>query len=245
MAPLEQAQPRWTTTTPQLIRKVMAEMIGTFALVFAGCGAVAANAATAGGVSHVGVALTFGLVVMVMIYATGHISGAHFNPAVTLAFAAVGRFPWRQVPAYASGQVAASVAAAVALAVIFGGDAQLGTTAPSTSITITAAFGIEVVLTFFLMFVIISVATDSRAVGQLAGAAIGGTVTLCALFGGPLTGASMNPARSIGPAVVAGDFSSLWLYVLAPPLGAVAAAVVYRFLSCDDEDGGSHAAGCC
>jgi aquaporin NIP len=244
MASLAHSHPRWSTTRPQLLRKVGAEAVGTFTLVFAGCGAVAADAASGGAVGAVGVALTFGLAVMVMIYATGHVSGAHFNPAVTIAFAAVGRFPWRQVPAYIGGQVAAAILAAGLLRVLVADALPLGTTRVADGLDLSAAFALEAVLTFFLMFVIVSVATDSRAIGQLAGAAIGGTVTLGALFGGPFTGASMNPARSLGPALVSGELDSIWLYGTAPVVGALLATIAYQLLRCDDEPP-ADAGGCC
>ena len=173
-------------TRADLARKCAAEAIGTFALVFAGCGAIMIDALTGGGVSHVGIGLTFGLVIMVMIYATGHISGAHFNPAVTVAFAAIGRFPWRQVPFYVGAQIAAALVAAWALAVILGPVGFLGATLPAGSAM--QSLLLEGVITFFLMFVITAVATDSRAVGSMAGWAIGGTVRPCrAIFAGPIS----------------------------------------------------------
>ncbi len=212
-----------------IAQKVVAEMVGTFALVFAGCGAIVINAKTGGTITHVGVALTFGLVIMAMIYATGHICGAHFNPAVTIAFCVAGRFPGKWVAPYVIGQVVAALVAAAALRAFFGNVADLGTTQAAGGIG--TSFGVEVIITFFLMFVIIAVATDSRAVGQQAGWAIGGTVGLCAMFAGPVTGASMNPARSIGPALLSGTMQDLWLYVVAPIIGAAIGAGVYVFIS--------------
>ena len=212
-----------------LAQKVAAEMVGTFALVFAGCGAIVVDALTGGGISHVGIALTFGLVIMVMIYATGHICGAHFNPAVTIAFWAFGRFPGRWVGPYVAGQLVAALAAALALRAILGDVAQLGATSPQTGLW--PSFALEVVLAFFLMFVITAVATDGRAVRQQAGWAIGGTVALGALFGGPISGASMNPARSIGPALVSGSVEQLWVYVAAPVVGALLGAGTYAFIA--------------
>ncbi len=231
--------PSLDTPRAGLAQKVGAEFVGTFALVFAGCGAIAADAG-GGGVGHVGVSLTFGLVIMVMVYATGHISGAHFNPAVTLAFAAVGRFPWREVPAYVLGQCGAAIVAAGLLAVSLGGG-ELGATVPSAGIGPALLF--EAVLSFFLMFVITAVATDARAEGQMAGLAIGGTVALCALFGGPISGASMNPARSLGPALFSGHLDVIWLYLVGPCLGAVAGAIVYGRVRCGGEAGDT--GGCC
>ena len=208
------------------MRQLLAEAIGTFALVFAGCGAIVVDAKT-GALGHVGVALTFGLVIMVMIYAVGHISGAHFNPAVTFAFALSRHFPWSRAIVYWAAQVAGALAGA-ALVLTLGRHAHDGATLPSGSQV--QAFVWELVLTFFLMFVIMAVATDTRAVGEAAAIAVGGTVGLDALFGGPVTGASMNPARSLGPAVVSGDLHALWVYLVAPPLGAASAALTYRYL---------------
>ena len=210
-----------------LWRRASAEGLGTFALVTGGCGAIVVDRAT-GTLGHGGVAACFGLVIMVMIAATGHLSGAHFNPAVTLAFAVTRHFPWREVPPYLAGQLLGAVAGAGVLRTLFGLDAGLGATLPSGSIA--QAFGTETLLTAVLMFVIISVATDTRAVGQLAAIAIGGTVALDALWGGPVTGASMNPARSFGPALVAGEWRAQWIYWLAPILGAILGAALYQGL---------------
>ncbi len=211
----------------RLARLLIAEAIGTFALVFAGCGAIMVDATT-GALGHVGVAASFGLVIMVMIYAVGHVSGAHLNPAVTLSFALTRHFPPGRVPLYWLAQLGGAVLAAAILRGSLGDVAQLGATFPSGSDG--QAFLWELVLTFFLMFVIMAVATDTRAVGEAAAIAIGGTVALDALFGGPITGASMNPARSLGPGLVAGDPHSIWIYLLAPPLGAAVAALAYTFV---------------
>jgi MIP family channel proteins len=210
-----------------LVRALVAEVIGTFALVFAGCGAIMVDATT-GALGHVGVAISFGLVIMVMIYAVGHISGAHFNPAVTLAFAVSRHFPATRVAAYWAAQLAGATAAALVLRASLGDVAHVGATFPSGSDG--QAFLWEAVLTFFLMFVIMAVATDTRAVGEAAAIAVGATVGLDAMFGGPVTGASMNPARSLGPAIAAADFTSIWVYLTAPFLGAVLAAVAYQIL---------------
>lgn len=223
-----------------LLRKCAAEGIGTFALVFAGCGAIVVDASV-GGLGHVGVCAVFGLVVGVMIFATGHISGAHFNPAVTLGFAASGRFPWPEVPSYIGAQCAAALLASVAVSGLVGTEAHLGATLPA--VELGRAFGLEVILTFFLMFVITAVATDARASGNLAAVAIGGTVALCALMGGPLTGASMNPARSLGPALVSGSTEGLALYLVAPVVGAVLAAWTYTQVACGDS--ATEVKGCC
>ncbi len=208
------------------LRALIVEAIGTFALVFAGCGAIMVNASYGQPLGQVGIAITFGLVIMAMIYAGGHVSGAHFNPAVSVAFALTRHFPWPRAGAYIVAQVAGALAAAAMLRASLGDVADVGATLPSGSDG--QAFVWEVVLTFFLMFVIMAVATDTRAVGEAAALAIGGTVLLDAMFGGPVTGASMNPARSLGPAVVSGDLGSLWIYLLAPPAGAALGAAAYQ-----------------
>jgi len=212
------------------VRALIGETIGTFALVFAGCGAIMVNSTT-GALGHVGVAIAFGLVIMVMIYAVGHVSGAHFNPAVTLSFALTRHFPRRHVPLYWGAQLAGALAAAAILKGSLGNIAHIGATYPSRSNG--QAFLWEAVLSFFLMFVIIAVATDTKAVGEAAAIAIGGTVGLDAMFGGPITGASMNPARSLGPGLIAGDLRGIWIYLLAPPLGAAVAALTYTLIRDD------------
>jgi len=221
------------STVPERLRKVGAEMVGTFALVFAGCGAIAVASAQPDIMGHGAVCAVFGLVIMVMIFATGHISGAHFNPGVTLAFAVIRRFSWREVPLYICGQVLAATAAAFLLRYLLGPEADLGVTRPVATLTLLQAAVIEVILTGFLMFVITAVATDSRAEGHLAGLAIGGTVAFCALMGGPLTGASMNPARSWGPALASGQWDLHWLYWVAPVVGASLGALLYQWIRCD------------
>jgi aquaporin NIP len=210
-----------------LLRSAVAEVIGTFALVFAGCGAIMVDAKTHA-LGHVGVAISFGLVITVMIYAVGHISGAHFNPAVTFAFSVSRHLAWPRAAVYWAAQVAGAVAAALVLRGSLGDVANVGATRPSGSEG--QAFLWEAVLTFFLMFVIMAVATDTRAVGEAAAIAIGGTVGLDAMFGGPITGASMNPARSLGPAIASSDYAALWLYMAAPLLGAAVAATTYQLL---------------
>ena len=214
---------------PDLLRRAAAEAIGVFALVFAGCGAIIAEAEHPGSLGVVGIALVFGLIVMAMVYATGHLSGAHLNPAVTLAFALTRHLPRAEAGAYLVAQVAGALAAAALLAAVWPSQpAALGATIPSVGAG--SAFVYEVVLTAFLMFVIMAVATDTRAVGAAAAIAIGGTVGLDALFGGPVTGASMNPARSLGPALVAGELGDLWIYLVAPPLGAALGALAYQLV---------------
>jgi aquaporin NIP len=211
-------------------RALVAEAVGVFALVFAGCGAIMVDAKTQA-LGHIGVAISFGLVIMVMIYALGHISGAHFNPAVTFAFALGRHFPWQRAAGYWAAQLAGAVAAAAVLRASLGNVAHIGATFPSGSQG--QSFLWELVLTFFLMLVIMAVATDTRAVGEAAAIAVGGTVALDAMFGGPISGASMNPARSAGPAFVAGNLHALWLYIVAPVAGATLAALTYRFLRGD------------
>jgi aquaporin NIP len=210
-----------------LARMLAAECVGTFALVFAGCGAVMVDAQT-GALGHVGVALTFGLVIMAMIYAVGHISGAHFNPAVTFAFALSRHFPWARALGYWTAQLLGALVAAALLRSSLGDIAEVGATLPSGSQG--QSFLWELVMSFFLMFVIMAVATDTRAVGEAAAIAIGGTIGLDAMFGGPISGASMNPARSIGPAFVSGDLHALWLYIIAPILGASLGALTYQVI---------------
>lgn len=205
-------------------RALAAEALGTFALVFFGCGAIVVDAEQ-GGLGHVGVSLAFGLVVMTMVYALGHVSGAHINPAVTLALASRGRFPWTAVPGYIGAQVAGAVLAAVVLRASLGNVADLGATLPSGSDG--QSFVWEVLLTGVLLVVIVSVATDAGAAVGGAAIAIGGTIALASLVGGPISGASLNPARSLGPALVSGELGSLWIYLTAPLLGALAGALAY------------------
>jgi len=210
-----------------VIRPIVAEAIGTFALVFAGCGAIMVDAKTHQ-FGHIGVAISFGLVIMFGIYAVGHISGAHFNPSVTFAFAVSRHFPWSRAVAYWCAQLVGALAAAALLRGSLGNRADVGATLPSGSQG--QAFLWELVLTFFLIFVIMAVATDTRAVGEAAAIAIGGTIGLDAMFGGPISGASMNPARSIAPAFVSGNLHALWLYILAPICGASLGALSYQFV---------------
>ncbi len=219
------------TNTTRLAQRLGAEFIGTFALVFAGAGAIVIDTKQHGAITHVGIAATFGLVIMVMIYAVGHISGGHFNPGVTLAFAAARHFPLRHVAPYWAAQFLAAIAAASVLRLMFGDVASVGATQPAGSLM--QSFWLEVILTFGLMFVIVSVATDTRAVGQAAAIAIGGTVGLEAMFAGPISGASMNTARSLGPALVSADFHALWVYAIAPPVGAVMGALSYQVIRGD------------
>jgi aquaporin NIP len=214
---------------PDLLRRAAAEAIGVFALVFAGCGAIVAEAEHPGALGAVGIALVFGLVITAMIYATGHLSGAHLNPAVTIAFLVTRHLPRSEALAYIVAQLIGALIAAAALAAIWPSQpAQLGATLPSVGAG--SALVYEVVMTAFLMFVIMAVATDTRAVGAAAAIAIGATVGLDALFGGPITGASMNPARSLGPALVSADLHDLWIYLAGPLVGAILGACAYQLV---------------
>jgi len=216
-----------------LLRSLAAETIGTFALVFAGCGAIMVDAKTHE-LGHVGVAISFGLVILFGIYSVGHISGAHFNPAVTFAFALTRHFPWRRAVAYWGAQVVGALVAAALLRGSLGNIADTGATLPSGSQG--QAFLWELVMSAFLMFVILAVATDTRAVGEAAAIAIGGTIALDAMFGGPISGASINPARSLGPALVSGNLHALWLYIVAPVVGACLGGLAYQFVRGETPD---------
>jgi aquaporin NIP len=208
------------------MKKYCAEMLGTFALVFAGTGAIVINEASGGVVTHVGVALTFGLVVLAMIYTVGDISGAHLNPAVTLGFWAARRMPGREVLPYIASQITAALLASGLLRFLFPENKLLGATLPAGSEL--QSFVLETVLTFFLMLTILNVSTGAKEKGITAGIAVGAVIALEALFAGPICGASMNPARSLAPALVSGHLEHLWLYLVAPPLGAFAATIACR-----------------
>jgi aquaporin NIP len=210
------------------MRKYYAEILGTFALVFCGTGAIIINQESAGAVTHPGIAFTFGLIVMVMIYALGPISGAHMNPAVTIAFTIAKRFPLREVFPYILSQAAGAFAASLTLKLLFDKNEYLGSTIPAG--TELQSFVLEVILTFFLMLVIINVATGSKEQGMFTGLAIGSTVLLEAMFAGPICGASMNPIRSISPALVSGHVEHLWLYIVAPIVGAASAIFIWRVI---------------
>ncbi len=212
-----------------LSARLLSEFVGTFILVFIGCGAAIVNEVTQGTVSHVGVALSFGFVVLALIYALGDVSGAHFNPAVTLAFAASKRFPVDRIAPYLGAQMAGAVLASGVHRVMFGAGTGYGATRPLGG-DVMQSFALEAVLTFILMLVILGVAHGASEKGLMAGLAIGLTVGFEALMGGPISGASMNPARSLGPALVSGDLSHQWLYVVAPILGALLAVPVHRGL---------------
>ena len=217
---------------PDLLRRAGAEGLAAFALVFAGCGAIVTNVRYDEALGTLGVSLVFGLIIMVMVYATGHLSGAHINPAVTMAFTLTRHFPPRDAVAYIAAQLAGAAAGALLLLAVWPDQpGALGATLPSVGVG--SALVYELVLTAFLMFVIMAVATDTRAVGAAAAIAIGGTVGLDALFGGPVTGASMNPARSFGPALAAGEWHDFWIYVLAPVAGAGLGALAYQLVRGD------------
>lgn len=223
--------------TPQYV----AEFIGTFFLIFFGCGSMVLaelNPSYNGGF----VPVVWGGAVSIMIYAIGHISGAHFNPAVTLAFWSIKRFPAKRIIGYLMSQIGGALFASIIHMIIWRDLHGFGGT--EISITISGAFLVEIILSFALMFVVVSVATDSRAVGELAGIAIGSTVALCAFVGGPLTNASMNPARSIAPAILSGNYLNLWIYILAPIVGTTLGAKAYEWIRCH-KSGPKDSHGCC
>ena len=199
------------------LRNYTAELIGTFALVFCGTGAVVIDQQAGGVVTHVGVAITFGLIVMSMIYSLGNISGAHLNPAVSIAFTVAGRFPVKQLPGYIISQLTGALLASFTLKYLFPANELLGATLPAG--TEMQSFILELILTFFLMLVIINVAVGSKEQGMFAGLAIGSVVALEAMFAGPICGASMNPARSFAPAIASGHLTHLWIYLVAPVAG--------------------------
>jgi MIP family channel proteins len=212
-----------------LARRAGAEGLAAFALVFAGCGAIVTNQVYADTLGSVGVSLVFGLIIMVMVYATGHLSGAHINPAVTIAFTLTRHFPPRDAVVYIAAQLLGATLGALCLLAVWPDQpASLGATIPTVGVG--SALVYEVLLTAFLMFVIMAVATDTRAVGAAAAIAIGGTVGLDALFGGPVTGASMNPARSFGPALAGGEWQDFWVYIIGPVLGASLGALAYQLV---------------
>ena len=207
-------------------RILCAEMFGTYVLVFAGTGAIVINDVTGGVVTHVGIAFTFGLIVLSMIYAVGDVSGCHLNPAVTLGFYVAKRFEGRHVVPYIVCQVLGAIVASISLSLMFPTQTTLGATIPAGDVT--QSFVMEFILTLILMFVILSVSTGSKEKGALAGVAIGSVIALEALLGGPISGASMNPARSFAPAIVSMRFDSLWIYLTAPVLGACSSVFVCR-----------------
>ncbi|GAB2228226.1 hypothetical protein Droror1_Dr00010056 [Drosera rotundifolia] len=217
-----------------LAKKVLAEFVGTFILIFAGTATAIVNQKTQGAETLIGLAGSTGLAVMIVILSTGHISGAHLNPSITIAFAALKHFPWAQVPVYVGVQVLASLCAAFVLKSVFHPIMGGGVTVPS--VNSGQAFTLEFIITFNLMFVVTAVATDTRAVGELAGIAVGATVMLNILIAGPTTGASMNPVRTLGPAIAVHNFKGIWIYLTAPILGALCGAGVYTAVKLPEED---------
>ncbi|KAI3680846.1 hypothetical protein L6452_35623 [Arctium lappa] len=226
--------PSPATFTLQFSQKLLAELLATYFLVFAGCGVVTVNIDKKDLIGQPGIAVVWGAVVMVLVYTVGHISGAHINPAVTIAFASCKKFPWKEVPGYIVAQILASTLASGTLRLIFSGthDHFVGNVPIGSDLR---SFVMEIIITFLLMFVITSVATDNRATGELAGLAIGATVLLNAMFAGPISGASMNPARSIGPALVWNQYKGLWVYVLGPMVGAIGGAWAYNTIRFTDK----------
>ncbi|KAK3130622.1 hypothetical protein QOZ80_6BG0495820 [Eleusine coracana subsp. coracana] len=215
------------------VQQLLAEFLATFFLIFAGCGVIALNQKN-GMATFMGIAVVWGMAVMALIYAVGHVSGAHINPAVTVGFAVSGRFPWRKVPAYMVVQTVAATFASLMLRLMFGGSHEPVPVSLPAGSNIQSLV-LEFIITFYLMFVIMAVATDHRAIGQMAGLAVGGTIMLNALFAGPVSGASMNPARSIGPALVGSKYRSLWVYIFGPFAGAAAGARAYDLLRHTDK----------
>ena len=211
------------------MQRYFLELFGTFALVFCGAGAIIMNDESGGAVTHIGVALSFGLIVMAMIYAIGERSGAHINPAVTLAFWLSGKFDKKEVLPYITAQILGAVLGSAVLYFLFPEHPTQGATLPLNSYS--QAFILEVLLSFILMFVIVQVSEGSKETGKMAGVAIGGVVAMEALFAGPITGASMKPARSIGPALFSGELQYLSLYIAAPIIGMLLATLFCKFTS--------------
>lgn len=214
---------------PDNLRKYLAEGIGTFALVFCGTGAIIINQQIPGAIGHTGIAITFGLIVLAMIYTFGETSGAHLNPAVTLSFAIVNRFEWTQVFPYIISQLCGAFLASIILKFMFPENQTLGSTLPSG--TIIQSFILEFIMTYILVLVIMNVAHGSKEIGIMAGIAIGSVVLLEAMFGGPISGASMNPARSIAPAVMSGNMNSLWIYIVAPVGAGILASITWKLMN--------------
>ena len=214
------------------MRKYIAEFIGTFALTFAGCSAIASDSIYDTGLGTLGISLAFGLVIMAMIYSYGNVSGAHFNPAVTIAFLLSKKIGIKDTFLYIASQILGALFGASLVKLFFSDSLLLAVTNPS--ISGFGAFAFETIITFILMSVILNVSTGHLEKGIMAGIAIGGTVALAALFGGPISGASMNPARSIGPAIISGDIENLWVYITAPVLGASLAVPIYRMVQSRD-----------
>ncbi|KAM5581407.1 aquaporin NIP2-1-like [Rosa sericea] len=218
---------------PGFLKKVVAEIIATFLLVFVTCGSAALSTSDEHKVSKLGASIVGGLIVTAMIYAVGHISGAHMNPAVTLAFAAVRHFPWKQVPIYAAAQLTGSVSASFTLSILLHPIKHVGTTSPSGSDF--QALITEIVMTFSMMFITSAVATDTKAIGELAGIAVGSAVCITSIFAGPISGGSMNPARTLGPALASAYYKGIWVYVVGPVIGTLLGAWTYNFIRVTDK----------
>ncbi|GER48318.1 aquaporin NIP2-1 [Striga asiatica] len=222
---------------PDFLKKVMAEIIATFLLVFVTCGSAALSSTDEHKVSRLGASVAGGLIVTVMIYAVGHISGAHMNPAVTLAFAAVRHFPWIQVPIYIAAQLTGGISAGFTLRVLLHPIKHVGTTSP-TGAHIQALI-MEIVVTFSMMFITSAVATDTKAIGELAGIAVGSAVCITSILAGPISGGSMNPARTIGPAVASNFYDGIWVYIVGPICGTLLGAWSYSFIRVSDKPAGA------
>ncbi|XP_010439775.1 PREDICTED: aquaporin NIP1-1-like [Camelina sativa] len=238
--PLKKQNSLLSVSVP-FLQKLMAEFVGTYFLVFTGCASVAVNIQNDNALTLPGIAIVWGLTVMVLIYSLGHISGAHFNPAITIAFASCRRFPLKQVPAYVISQVVGATLAAATLRLLLGldhdvcsgkHDVFIGSSPVGSDLQ---AFVMEFIVTFYLMFITSGVATDNRAIGELAGLAIGATILLNVLIAAPISSASMNPARSFGPAMVHGCYKGIWIYIVSPILGAVSGAWVYNTVRYTDK----------
>jgi len=212
----------------EALRKSLAEFLGTFAMVFAGTGAIVINTESGGAITHLGVALTFGLIVLAMIYTLGDVSGAHMNPAVTLAFAAAGLFPFASVLPYLAAQISGALLASLTLHFLFPQNATLGATLPAG--LPMQSFVLEIILSAILMFVILNVSHGAKEKGITAGIVVGSVIALEALFAGPICGASMNPARSLAPAIVSGNLQHLWIYLVAPVIGMIVVIPLFRLL---------------
>lgn len=224
-------------------QQYIAEFIGTFFLIFLGCGSIVIFELSPDSMEAFTIPLIFGATITIMIYANGHISGAHFNPAVTIAFWMVKKFPSYRLPGYLLAQVCGAVSASYLHKLFWGARHSFGVTTFAVDFGVGAFY--EFILSFALMYVIISVATDSRALGNMAGLAIGLTVTICSMVGGPLTGAALNPARSLGPAIASGNLSHIWVYWIFPVLGTISAAFLYEKIRCDVPKSDSEDPGCC
>ncbi|EXB31120.1 Aquaporin NIP1-2 [Morus notabilis] len=218
-----------STPVVPLLQKLVAELLATYFFIFAGCTSILVNIDKDKVITFPGIAVVWGLALMVMIYSVGHISGAHLDPAVTIAFATIKRFPWKQVPAYIAVQIAGATLANGTLRLLFNGkhDHFVGTVPSGSDLQ---AFVVEFIIAFFLMFVVCGVATDNRAIGELAGLAVGSTILLNVLFAGPISGSSMNPARSLGSAIVWNKYTGIWIYLTAPVIGCTCGAWAYSFI---------------